>query len=162
MLVRAGNALPDRTIELLTKHKLGLFAHHVEAKQAAKPTQAELQGRHVYYSPIVTMRQKFNLDICCSLRRIHRQSAELHPQNTGRFDEPKITPPFPPGTEGMYAGVEWTNLRDRPRRVEQHLASRLLPTCPTRDRRQCRISLASGSAHRQGSLEYAKKRGFKA
>ena len=62
-----GNALPDRTIELLTKHKLGLFGAITSKpnKAAQAELKPELQGKgYVYYSPIVTMRQKFNLDIC--------------------------------------------------------------------------------------------------
>jgi len=62
-----GNALPDRTIELLTKHKLGLFGAITSKpnKAAQAELKPEFQGKgYVYYSPIVTMRQKFNLDIC--------------------------------------------------------------------------------------------------
>src|SRR6202162_4310977 len=64
---KEGNALPDRTLDLLTKHKLGLFGAII-----AKPNQEpkdDLQPQRrgtglVYYSPIVTMRQRFDLDIC--------------------------------------------------------------------------------------------------
>ncbi len=62
-----GNALPDRTIDLLTKHKLGLFGAITSKpnKEAQAELKPELRGKGlVYYSPIVTMRQKFNLDIC--------------------------------------------------------------------------------------------------
>ena len=62
-----GNALPDRTIELLKKHKLGLFGAITSKpnKEAQAELKPELRGKGlVYYSPIVTMRQMFNLDIC--------------------------------------------------------------------------------------------------
>ena len=62
-----GNALPQHTIDLLTKHKLGLFGAITSKpnKEAQAELKPELQGKGlVYYSPIVTMRQKFNLDIC--------------------------------------------------------------------------------------------------
>jgi 3-isopropylmalate dehydrogenase len=64
---KEANALPDRTIELLEKHKIGLFGA-ITSKPKDK-TEAELipelQGKgHVYYSPIVGMRQRFNLDLC--------------------------------------------------------------------------------------------------
>jgi len=62
-----GNALPDRTIELLNKHKLGLFgAITSKPKDAAdKELDPSLKGKgYVYFSPIVGLRQKFNLDIC--------------------------------------------------------------------------------------------------
>ena len=64
---REGNALPDRTIELLTKNKLGLFGAITSKpnKAAQEELQPELRNKgYVYYSPIVTMRQKFSLDIC--------------------------------------------------------------------------------------------------
>src|SRR5207247_10960019 len=62
-----GNALPDRTIDLLAKHKLGLFGAITSKpnKEAQAELKPELRGKsYVYYSPIVTMRQKFNLYIC--------------------------------------------------------------------------------------------------
>jgi len=49
-----GNALPDRTIELLTKHKLGLFGAITSKpnKAAQAELKPELQGKgYVYYSP---------------------------------------------------------------------------------------------------------------
>src|SRR4029079_61592 len=67
LLCYAVNTLPDRTIELLKKYKLGLFG--AITSKPNKEAQAELKPERrgkglVYYSPIVTMRQKFNLDIC--------------------------------------------------------------------------------------------------
>ena len=61
-----GNALPQRTIDLLKKHKLGLFgAITSKPKDAAeKELDPSLKGKgYVYFSPIVSMRQIFNLDI---------------------------------------------------------------------------------------------------
>ncbi len=61
------NALPERTIELLERHKIGLFGAITSKPkdQTAKELAPELQGKgHVYYSPIVGMRQKFDLDLC--------------------------------------------------------------------------------------------------
>ena len=69
---------------LLTKHKLGLFGAITSKpnKAAQAELKPELQGKgYVYYSPIVTMRQKFNLDICMRpCVGFHRQSTELHSQ----------------------------------------------------------------------------------
>ncbi len=110
-----GNALPDRTIDLLAKHKLGLFGAITSKpnKEAQTELDPKLKGKgYVYYSPIVTMRQRFNLDICVRpcigfpgnpLNYIRKRS-------DGGFDEPQInTTVFRQNTEGMYAGVEWTN-----------------------------------------------------
>ena len=110
-----GNALPDRTIELLTKHKLGLFGAITSKpnKEAQNELKPELRGKgYVYYSPIVTMRQKFNLDICqrpC-VGFLGNPLNFVRKRTDGGFDEPKIdTTVFRQGTEGMYAGIEWTN-----------------------------------------------------
>jgi len=62
-----GNALPERTIDLLKKHKLGLFgAITSKPKDAAeKELDPSLNGKGFsYFSPIVSMRQLFNLDTC--------------------------------------------------------------------------------------------------
>ena len=121
-----GNALPDRTIDLLAKHKLGLFGAITSKpnREAQAELGPELRGKgYVYYSPIVTMRQKFNLDVC--MRPC--VAFEGNPLNyirkrvDGKFDEPKIdTTVFRQNTEGMYAGIEWTN---PPENVRGALAS---------------------------------------
>lgn len=112
---KEGNALPKRTIDLLAQHKIGLFgAITSKPKDAAdKELAPSLQGKgYVYFSPIVTMRQLFNLDICtrpCI-------SFKGNPLNfirrniDGTYDEPLVnTVIFRQNTEGLYAGVEWTN-----------------------------------------------------
>ena len=110
-----GNALPDRTVELLRKHKLGLFgAITSKPKKAAEAElKPELRGKGFsYFSPIVSMRQIFNLDICMRpcigfagnpLNFIRKKAA-------GGFEEPPVNVVvFRQNTEGLYAGVEWTN-----------------------------------------------------
>src|SRR2546428_13414133 len=61
-----GNALPDRTIDLLAKHTLGLFGA-ITSKPKKEPQEElnpELGGKsYVYYTPTVTIRKKLNLDI---------------------------------------------------------------------------------------------------
>ena len=62
-----GNALPERTVELLERHKLGLFGSITSKPkpQAAAELNPALRDKgYTYYSPIVTMRQRFNLDVC--------------------------------------------------------------------------------------------------
>src|SRR5208283_3140923 len=100
-----GNALPDRTIELLTKHKLGLFGAITSKpnKAAQAELTPELQGKgYVYYSPIVTMRQKFNLDICMRpcVSFTGNPLNYIRKKTDGGFDEPQIdTTVFRQGTE---------------------------------------------------------------
>ncbi|MBN2358423.1 MAG: isocitrate/isopropylmalate dehydrogenase family protein [Deltaproteobacteria bacterium] len=110
-----GNALPQRTIDLLEKHRLGLFGAITSKPNTAaqKELDPKLAGQgFVYYSPIVTMRQHFNLDICVRPCK----SFQGNPLNfirknaSGGFDEPAVDAViFRQNTEGLYGGVEWTN-----------------------------------------------------
>src|SRR2546429_9331443 len=62
-----GNAVTDRTIQVLTKHKLGLFVAITSKpnKAAQAERKPELHRKsYVYYSPIVTIRRQIKLDIC--------------------------------------------------------------------------------------------------
>lgn len=115
---REGNALPQRTIDLLAEHGLALFGAITSKPKTAADAELDpaLQGRGLtYYSPIVTMRQHFDLDICMRPCR----SFEGNPLNFVRnmgccgVDEPMIdTMIFRQNTEGLYGGVEWTNPPD--------------------------------------------------
>lgn len=65
--INEGNPLPQRTIDLLARHRLGLFGAITSKpkKEAAAELKPELRDKGFsYFSPIVTMRQHFNLDIC--------------------------------------------------------------------------------------------------
>jgi len=180
-----GNALPDRTIKLLTTHKLGLFG--AITSKPNKAAQAELkperQGKgYVYYSPIVTMRQMFNLDICMRpcvgftgnpLNYIRKKAGggrgepgfdELSYGEPG-FDEPKIdTTVFRQGTEGLYAGIEWTNPPENVRAaLNTHPKFKAFANVPGPDLAvSCRV-ITRNAARRisTAAFEYAKKRGFK-
>jgi isocitrate dehydrogenase (NAD+) len=113
-----GNPLPDRTIELLQKHKIGLFGAITSKPKAEADTELDpaLRDRgFVYYSPIVGLRQKFDLDICIRPCK----SFPGNPLNfirrtpNGGSEEPEIDVViFRQNTEGLYSGVEWTNPPD--------------------------------------------------
>mgnify|MGYP001815206755 FL=1 len=119
--INEGNPLPDRTIELLREHKLGLFGAITSKPkgEAAAELSPELQGKGlVYFSPIVGMRQLFNLDICLRPCRSFpgnplnfvRQTAD------GGMEEPVVDAViFRQGTEGLYGGIEWTDPPDNVR-----------------------------------------------
>jgi 3-isopropylmalate dehydrogenase len=112
---REGNALPERTIELLAKHKVGLFGAITSKpkKEAEAELTPALRGRgHQYFSPIVSLRQRFNLDICMRpcLSFPGNPLNFIRKRALGGFEEPKIdVVVFRQNTEGLYAGVEWTN-----------------------------------------------------
>ncbi len=113
--IKEGNPLPDRTLKLLKEHKLGLFGAITSKpkNKAAEELSPELRDKgYVYFSPIVGMRQKFNLDVCIRPCRSFpgnplnfiRQTAD------GGFEEPKVDAViFRQNTEGLYCGLEWTN-----------------------------------------------------
>jgi isocitrate dehydrogenase (NAD+) len=165
-----GNALPDRTIKLLTKHKLGLFGAITSKpnKEAQAELKPELRGKgYVYYSPIVTMRQKFNLDICMRpcIGFPGNPLNFIRKRTDGGFDEPVIdTTVFRQGTEGMYAGVEWTNPPENVRAAfNTHAKFKNFAGVPGPDlaisariitREACRRIITA-------AFEFARKRGFK-
>jgi 3-isopropylmalate dehydrogenase len=124
--VNDGNPLPERTVELLAEHKLGLFGAITSKpkREAAAELRPELRDQgHVYFSPIVGMRQRFNLDVCIRPCR----SFPGNPLNFvrrspgGGIDEPAVDAViFRQNTEGLYCGIEWT---DPPEAVRAALAS---------------------------------------
>ncbi|MCH9030522.1 MAG: isocitrate/isopropylmalate dehydrogenase family protein, partial [Bacteroidetes bacterium] len=64
---KEGNALPDRTVNLLGKHKIGLFGAITSKPKddAVKELDPSLKDKgFIYFSPIVGLRQYFNLDVC--------------------------------------------------------------------------------------------------
>ncbi len=113
--VREGNPLPERTLDLLETHRLGLFgAITSKPKNEADGELApELRGKgFVYFSPIVSLRQKFNLDICIRPCRSFAGNPLNFIRRTadGGFEEPPVDAViFRQNTEGLYGGIEWTN-----------------------------------------------------
>ena len=110
-----GNPLPQRTLDLIAEHKIGLFGAITskpkdEAFNALSP---ELQEKGlVYSSPIVGLRQHFGLDICLRPCKTYKGN----PLNFIRRDlndliqEPEVDVViFRQNTEGLYGGVEWSN-----------------------------------------------------
>ncbi len=111
---KEGNALPDRTVEALKKTTCGLFGAitskpQSEAKEELAP---ELKGKGlVYFSPIVKLRQMFNL-------HTNMRPCKSYPGNPLNYRGTKIANPsgediaidqvvFRENTEGMYGGVEF-------------------------------------------------------
>jgi isocitrate dehydrogenase (NAD+) len=168
--VNEGNALPQRTLDLLAKHQLGLFGAITSKpnKEAQGELKPELRGKgYVYYSPIVTMRQKFNLDVCMRpcigfpgnpLNYIRKRA------DSG-FDEPRIdTTVFRQNTEGMYTGVEWTNPPENVRAtLNSHPRFKAFANVPSADMAVSVRIITRPAARRiaTAAFEYAKKRGFK-
>ncbi|MGB5847329.1 MAG: isocitrate/isopropylmalate family dehydrogenase [Ignavibacteriaceae bacterium] len=166
---KEGNALPQRTIDLLEKHKIGLFGAITSKPKdaAAKELDPSLQDKgFVYFSPIVGLRQHFYLDKC--IRPC--QSFKGNPLNfirrtaDGSFEEPIVNAViFRQNTEGLYSGVEWTNppvqVRDA---LETHPKMKKFKDVPNED-----MAISTRIVSREGcrriitaAFEYAKKFGY--
>lgn len=165
-----GNALPERTIELLCKHKLGLFGAITSKpnKEAQAELDSKLKGKgYVYYSPIVTMRQKFNLDICMRpcIGFAGNPLNYIRKKADGGFEEPQIdTTVFRQNTEGMYAGVEWTDPPDNVRSaLATHPKFKAFASIPGPDLAVSVRIITRPAARRivTAAFEYARKKKFK-
>jgi 3-isopropylmalate dehydrogenase len=166
---KEGNAFPERTIKLLETHKLGLFGA-ITSKPKDK-AQAELdpslQGKGLqYFSPIVTMRQLFDLDICVR----PCQSFEGNPLNfirrrDGGFEEPKVDAViFRQNTECLYVGVEWTNPPDEVRRaLETHKKMKAFARVPSADMAVSLRIFTRNACQRiaRAAFDYAKQFGYR-
>lgn len=165
-----GNPLPQRTLDLLARYNIGLFGAITSKPKAAAEAElsTDLKGRgHNYYSPIVGMRQHFNLDICIRpclafpgnpLNFIRKNSA-------GGFEEPIIdTVIFRQNTEGLYAGVEWTNPPAQVREaMETHPKMKAFKNVPSEELAISTRIFTKKACERivRAAFEYAKKFGYK-
>lgn len=112
---KEADPLPQRTIDLIEKHKIVLFGAITSKpnEEAKAELSTQLQGKgYTYSSPIVGLRQHFNLDICIRPCKSYKGNP-LNFVRRGKgntIDEPLIDVViFRQNTEGLYSGVEWTN-----------------------------------------------------
>lgn len=110
-----GNPLPQRTLDLIAEHKIGLFGAITSKPkdEAFEELAPELQAKGlVYSSPIVGLRQHFGLDICLRPCRTYKGNPLnfIRRAADGGVDEPEVDVAiFRQNTEGLYGGVEWSN-----------------------------------------------------
>jgi len=107
------NPLPDRTIELIKNTDCALFgAITSKPKQEAEAELIpELQGKGmVYASPIVRLRQEFNL-------RTNLRPCKAYPGNPLNYNDGIDIVVFRENTEDLYSGVEFFPLPDEVREV---------------------------------------------
>jgi 3-isopropylmalate dehydrogenase len=98
-----GNALPDRTIEILKKTDCALFGAITSKPrdEAAQELDPSLRGKGFeYFSPIVKLRQLLNL-------HTNLRPCKAYPGNPLNFKEGIDLVVFRENTEGMYGGVEF-------------------------------------------------------
>ncbi|WP_153638734.1 isocitrate/isopropylmalate dehydrogenase family protein [Prolixibacter sp. NT017] len=116
---KEGNPLPERTIKLLEEHKVGLFGAITSKpkEEALNELSPELREKGlVYSSPIVGLRQHFNLDIC--MRPCHTYKGNplnfIRRGKENSVEEPEVDVViFRQNTEGLYGGVEWSDPDDK-------------------------------------------------
>ena len=166
---KEGNALPQRTIELLEKHKIGLFGAITSKPKSAAENELDpsLKGKgFVYFSPIVGLRQHFDLDICIRpCKSFKGNPLNFIRRSNNGFEEPLVDAViFRQNTEGLYSGVEWT---DPPKQVrdafETHSKMKKFKDVKSED-----LAISSRIMSRQAcqrilkeAFEYANKFGYK-
>ena len=100
---KEGNALPDRTIKMLKETDVCLFGAITSKpkEDAAAELDPALKGKGLsYFSPIVRLRQEFDL-------YTNRRPCKAYPGNPLNYRDNIDLVIFRENTEGMYAGVEF-------------------------------------------------------
>ncbi|MEA3296353.1 MAG: isocitrate/isopropylmalate dehydrogenase family protein [candidate division Zixibacteria bacterium] len=108
---KEANPLPDRTVELLKNVKCALFGAitSLPKEESEAALIPELQGKgHIYASPIVRLRQEFNL-------RTNLRPCKAYPGNPLNYKEGIDIVVFRENTEDLYSGVEFFPLPDEVR-----------------------------------------------
>ncbi len=98
-----GDALPQRTIEMMKQTDCALFGAITSKpkEEAQKELDPALKGKgFVYFSPIVRLRQEFNL-------HTNLRPCKAYPGNSLNYREDIDIVIFRENTEGMYGGVEF-------------------------------------------------------
>ncbi len=157
---REGEAFPQRTIDLLNASDAAMFGAITSkpVKEAEAELAPELQGKGlVYRSPIVRMRQMFDLYTCL-------RPCKAYPGNPLNYQDGIDMVVFRENTEDLYAGVEFSPV---PGAVQETLAAHSkafapfagLPgdqfaiTCKINTRKGCERII-------RAAFEYAKLHGF--
>src|SRR6056297_528653 len=160
---KEGNPLPQRTLDLIEKHKIALFGAITSKPKdrAAEELAPQLRDKGlVYYSPIVGLRQHFDLNVCMRPCRAFKGNPLNFIRRTadGGVEEPPIdVVVFRQNTEGLYGGVEWTNPPDQVyEALKTHPKFKKFVDCPREDlavstriytRDACRKILRAGFEH---------------
>jgi 3-isopropylmalate dehydrogenase len=113
-----GDAFPARTIDLLNNVDAAMFGAITSkpVKETEKELVPALQGKGLAYrSPIVRMRQLFDLYVCL-------RPCKAYPQNPLNYREGIDLVIFRENTEDLYSGVEFNPVPDRLRDVLSELA----------------------------------------
>ncbi len=158
---REGDAFPQRTVDLLKKVDAAMFG--AITSKPAKAAEAELvpalRGTGlVYRSPIVRMRQMFDLYVCL-------RPCKAYEGNPLNFKEGIDLVIFRENTEDLYAGVEFSPV---PAELSAVLAKTSKPFAPFKDLPadayavSCKVNTKKGSERIvRAAFEFAKANGRK-
>lgn len=100
---KEGNAFPDRTIDMLKESDCALFGAITSKpkEEAAAEIDKELKDKGFeYFSPIVNLRQMFDL-------YVNQRPCRAYPGNPINFRDDIDLVVFRENTEGLYVGIEW-------------------------------------------------------
>ncbi len=158
---READALPERTVELLRRVDAAMFGAITSkpARAAEAELAPELRGKGlVYRSPIVRMRQMFDLYTCL-------RPCKAYPGNPLNFREGIDLVIFRENTEDLYAGVEFSPV---PPELSAVLAKASKPFAPFKDLAADAYAVSVKVNTKKGSerivraaFEYAKRNGRK-
>ncbi|MBK8724514.1 MAG: isocitrate/isopropylmalate dehydrogenase family protein [Holophagaceae bacterium] len=155
-----GEAFPQRTIDLLKASDAAMFGAITSkpVKDAEAELMPELRGKGlVYRSPIVRMRQMFDLYTCL-------RPCKAYPGNPLNYQEGIDMVIFRENTEDLYAGVEFSPVPDDVKAVLRQHSKAFAPfsglsgddfaiTCKINTRKGCERII-------RAAFEYAKTFGY--
>ena len=155
------NPLPDRTLAMLRGVDAALFGAITSKpkEEAELELVPELRGQgHVYRSPIVGLRQKFNL-------RTNLRPCKAYAGNPLNFRDDLDLVVFRQNTEDLYMGVEWhplpQDVRDVMKKSHPAQLGRMDATANEDIAVSCRILTRLGCQQIvRDAFEYAKKFGY--
>jgi 3-isopropylmalate dehydrogenase len=152
-----GDALPARTIELLNNVDAALFGAITSKpiREAEKELVPALQGKGlVYRSPIVRMRQLFDLYVCL-------RPCKAYKKNPLNFKEGIDLVVFRENTEDLYAGVEFAPVPEKLRDTLLELSGpfKAFKDVPLTDYAvSCKVNTKKGSERIvRAAFEFARK-----
>ncbi|MBD3170139.1 MAG: isocitrate/isopropylmalate dehydrogenase family protein [candidate division Zixibacteria bacterium] len=158
---KEADPLPQRTIKLLKETDCALFGAITSKpkEEAEDELIPELQGKgHVYSSPIVRLRQEFNL-------RTNLRPCKAYSGNPLNYKDDIDLVVFRENTEDLYVGVEFHPVPDSVRNAlnDAHPKMKRFADTSNDDMAiSCRINTRRGCQNIiRDSFEYAKKFGYK-
>ena len=158
---REGDAFPQRTIDLLQRVDAAMFGAITSksAKVAETELAPELRGQGLKYrSPIVRMRQLFDLYVC-------QRPCKAYPGNPLNHREGIDLVVFRENTEDLYAGVEFSPVPEELAETLGRLAPAFAPfraLGPDDYALSCKVNTRKGSERIvRAAFEFARKQGRK-